>query len=290
MTKLGDFINSLAVKSGIPIDNVKLKALLSEPIASTFEIDQSIIDSINNGLMTEDAAINNPTILNKARAQAYNKVDEALSEKILGQFEDAERDEILKQKYTVDRITEIGKLIIKTKEAKKSAPGVDKEVYQKQIDELQGLLKTEKESHANSLNRFKSEYENSAIDNNLKFVLYGRNYVLPTATESDKQFAVETAALKVKNLLSEKKFKLVNQNGQLELQTLDNLKPYEQGNLVLAHNFIDGAIASIIAPVKKDGNVSTPPNGSTGGHVPHSKGIENAKAAFESLEASFTQG
>ena len=126
--KLGELINSLAVKSGLAVDNEKLKSLLSDPISSTFEIDPVIADSINKGLMTEDAAINNPMILNKARAEAYNKVDETIK-LILEPFDDADRTEILGKKYTVDRITEIGKAVAKLKEAKKdSGSSADKQV------------------------------------------------------------------------------------------------------------------------------------------------------------------
>ena len=115
MAKLGEFINSLALKSGVAVDNEKLKAFLSDPVCSTFEVDSTLVESLNKGLMTEDAAINNPLILNRARAEAYNKVDETISKQILDLLDESDKAEVIGKKYTVDRERKGARVRMKTR-------------------------------------------------------------------------------------------------------------------------------------------------------------------------------
>ena len=115
-------------------------------------------------------------------------------------------------------------------------------------------------------------------------MLHGRNYRLSMETEQDKQFAIEAALLKVRQELGNKNYKVIRENGVPKLVTSENLKVYEGGSEIPLHNFIDGAIAQLIAPVKQaSGQIPA-----TGGGAPNGggKGV-NLDSAFAEFESSF---
>lgn len=289
MAKIGEFIHSIATRAGVAVDNEKLKSLLSEPTLSNIDIDQSIVETINRGLLTEDAALNTPSILAKARAEAYNRVDETVSKSILDLLDDSDRELVKGKKLTVERIDEIGKYIARLKEAKKDAGSkVDKDAFQKQIDELQLALKNEKAAAEASIQKLKADFENEAIESNLKLMLTGRPYKLATDSPEDKQFAIDAALLRVKQQMAAKGLKLTRENGELKLLTNENLKPYDAGNEIQLHNFIEGAVAPLIAPVPPAGGGNPPPapGGGPGSGQPV-KGLESAMAKFAEFNEGF---
>jgi hypothetical protein len=103
-------------------------------------------------------------------------------------------------------------------------------------------------------------------------------------TEADKQFATDIALQKVKAELNSKGYKLVRDNGAVKLLDKDNLEVHDSQNTKVGlQMFIDGAIAQLIAPVKKV-EQEAPPAGGGNRNLP--KGNESAKANMAELMKS----
>jgi len=282
--KLGDFINGLAIKAGLMIDSPELKAFLADP-ACLVEIDAKISDAINMGLMNEAAALNNKkivdTLVPKGRSEAYDNI-EAKFKPLLDLLDDTDKTALSAMKFTTDKISGLEGVIKNLKEAKKDTKsGPEKDALQKQLDDTLQLLRTEKQARTEFETGLKNQYENDVIDLNLKSSLFGRNWLLPTDTEANRQFAVETAAMKVKADLASKGYKLVRENGNLTLKTSDGTNVYDANHTeVKLNTFVDGAVSALIAPTKTDPNAGKlPGGGGTGG------GNNNGKQNFDSAKA-----
>ena len=59
---LGDYMNQLAVSAGVASDDADLKTFLSSPSIMGAEFPKTVADKISSGLMTMDAARNNPNL------------------------------------------------------------------------------------------------------------------------------------------------------------------------------------------------------------------------------------
>lgn len=291
--KLGEFINSLALKAGLNADSPELKAFLADP-ACLIEIDSKISDVINSGLMNETAALNNKKILDtlvpKGRAEAYNNIDETFNREIMELLDETDKTTLKGLKFSTDRVAGLKDVIVRLKEAKKdSKTGPEKDALQKQLDDTLQLLKTEKQARADFETKLKTDYERESIDTNLKFSLIGRKWRLPTETEADKLFAAETALNKIKSEAAAKGYKLVrDENGNLQLRTSENLKVIDPSNHteVGLNQFIDGAVSSLIAP-KTEPETKLPQGGGSGNNGQRSQNLESAKANMNELLQSF---
>lgn len=282
--KLGEFLFSLATKAGVSVEDDKLKNILSDVKLSDTDIDDTLTTTINRNLLTEDAALNNPKILHKARAEAYNRVDETIEKSLFDLLDPSELENVKAKKLTVEKVEAIGAYVKALKEAKGNAnTKADKDAYQKQIDELNAALKAEKESKQNELIKLKTEFENQTIDSNLKLMLTGRPYKLASDNPEDKQFAIDAAMLRVKQQMQSKGYKVANVNGELQLLTNENLKAYDNNTEVKLSNFIEGAIAPLINPTPPAGGAPTPPPAGGGGNAKPIQNVDGALAAFDQL-------
>lgn len=149
---IGELINNLAVKAGIQSDDAKLKSLLASPELATVTIDEALVTSIENGLLSVEAAKNNhPDIKKKYFADAYDGMDKQLLALVANDtFDQADLDEIKAEKSTSKKAELI---VSKLKAAKAQQKGADKEEINRQLTaahEAARLAKAEVETVKNS--------------------------------------------------------------------------------------------------------------------------------------------
>ena len=95
MPTIGELINNLALKAGIAADNDELKSLLASPELATVQVPETLNTTINNGLLSIEAAKNNhPEIKKKYVADA--KMDNDLKLKLEKIEENKRKEEELK--------------------------------------------------------------------------------------------------------------------------------------------------------------------------------------------------
>ena len=160
---IGELLNNVALKAGVPADDAKLKSLLAASELATLTIDDALAASIDNGLLNIEAAKNNhPDIKKKYFADAYDGMDKQLLALVASDtFDQADLDEIKAEKSTSKKAELI---VTKLKAAKASAKGADKDAINQQLTaahEAARLAKLEVET-------VKTSYEGKIKDIQLK--------------------------------------------------------------------------------------------------------------------------
>lgn len=243
--KIGEFLNKIATKGGISATDKHLIDVLAKPELATIEIDDAVANQIDAALMTVEAAKSHPEVLKKIKTETLNGADSVIDRTLteLG-YSDEEIADIKADKNTYSRIEKTAKLI-KSLEAKKAgANAPDKAAFQKQIDELNGKLRTTAEQHDKVVNELKSQHEAEVIDLELSNLVSSKKLSLPE--EMDPTLKHQIAVNAVKADLKAKGFQIVKnkETRSLEVKRLDGTDAYdEKNNKVDLKQLTDGALA-----------------------------------------------
>ena len=177
---VGQLINHLASKAGIPTDDANLKSILSNADLSRIPIHSDLVDAMDGKLINFDVAKDNhPEIGGYYKAQALG----ALDKRILAIAEDLNLsdEEMAELKKPVNSYKKLETVIAKLKETKKATPDkTDKDGVQKQIDELVEALRIEKEGRTSDKTSLENERMNDKRDYKLRTILSGRKTIFDT--------------------------------------------------------------------------------------------------------------
>lgn len=249
---VGELLNNMAQKAGIAADNAELKTMLTSPEMANIVVPDTLVTSIENGLLSMEAAKNNhPDIKKVYTAQAYDGMDKHLIQ-ILGSdtFEPADLEEIKNEKSTSKKY-EIA--ISKLKSAKANAKGADKEEINKQIAAAHEAARLAKEE----VTKVKSEYEGKIKDIQLtaaRKAVYG-NYktIYDEMPGSIKSATMD--ALIMQALQDNKADFTIDEHGNLQLVGKDGSNVFGANHVVLTTpSFLD----KTFAPILKVANTKQP--------------------------------
>lgn len=267
---LGEFVNSLAKMAGVDEKDENLVKLLAVKEVATAEVADELSSAIQSKLMTLEAALNNPEIVNKLKAESLNAVDDKLVSLAKDKFEmDDTFIETLKgTKGTYNRmdlfvnsIQEAHKTAIKVLEDAKEGTGdTGKAELQKKIEELNGELVTIKEGTVplNDHNEMVKNNELKMLDLHKKNLFSNYNYALDVS----KEVNVLTASSLFDNELNKLGVTIVNENGNLVLKTKledGNYTKYfnKENKEITPKELADGLFAEHKL-LKVNGNVTPP--------------------------------
>lgn len=251
---IGELINNLAAKAGVPTDNAELKSLLASPELANITVPEVLVTSIDSGLLSIDAAKNNhPDIKKKYFADAYDGMDKQLIALVANDtFDQADLDEIKAEKSTSKKAELI---VTKLKAAKSQAKGADKDEINRQLaaaHEVARLAKAEVETVKNSYETQISDIRKQAA---IKAV-FG-NY---KTIYDDLPPAVKTATLEalINQGLQDKNAELkTDEHGNLQLVSKDGSNVFGDNHVQLTpQSFLDKTFAPIL-------KVATPPAAQT---------------------------
>lgn len=158
MAKLKDFLSSLAKKAGFDINSEAAKPFF-DSLPDT-EVPDDVNKGIDNSLISIAAAKDNfPELKNHYTKQALDGIDKELLSLIEDfQVDEQNKAEILAEKSTYKRAPLLTRRLIELERKKVSATsGKDKQEIQKQIDDLQALLKTKTEQLENEKKSFEQQ-------------------------------------------------------------------------------------------------------------------------------------
>lgn len=264
--QLGEFISKLAAKSGIPTDDPSLVELLQIGEVFKANIGDDVANKINQSLMTTDAALANSDIRNKIKAEVLNGTDAELFRLA---SENQLPDEDLAALKSLDNTNKrIGHFVAKVKEleAKKagSTKGADKEVYTKQVEELNAQIRTLRDTSTAQLNDLKAQHDGEITGLMFKTLLSGKEYSLPKEMPTDRK--VSTVYGVIQDELAAKGVKIVRENGQLTLQKkADGTPYYNESNVAMSvTDFADSVLAANGLQVVNKPNTQQP----SGGNMP----------------------
>ncbi len=245
MPTLGEVINNLAQKAGVAGDDAKLKALLASPELATLQVDDTLVTSLESGLLSIDAAKNNhPEVKKKYFADAYDGIDKQLIKLVENDtFDQADLDEIRNEKSTSKKQELI---ITKLKAAKASAKGADKDEINRQLaaaHEAARIAKAEvetvKSSYESRIKDIQKQAAIKAVFGNYK-TIYDE---LPANVKAATLEALINQGLQDKNAELR-----TDENGSLQLVSKDgSTNVFGSNNVQLTpQSFLDQTFAPIL--------------------------------------------
>lgn len=278
--KLAALIEKLAKKAGVDTTGEDFKKITLPDL----EVPDEVANSIDQRLMNEAAAASNSTVRNKIKAEALNGFD-ALVESIIEEEQLQGVDSIKTAGSTYEKVKKLYGLQKETfnqklKDAVK--PGgkgdVDKEAYEKQLAELNGQLKTIKQSLVDKEKEFNNTRESDLTSFDIQRILMGKEYSLPKEMDSDLK--LQTAKAAIEKQLQAKGLKIVrNENKQLAIVKNDGTPAYNESNEAIElNNFFDGALAQ--NKLLKVNDPGAPAGGNPQVHIP-GNGQQQTPSSFK---------
>ena len=256
MPTIGELINNLALKAGIAADNDELKSLLASPELATVQVPETLNTTINNGLLSIEAAKNNhPEIKKKYVADAYNGMDTHLIN-LLGSdtFDAADLDEIKKEQSTSKKYELV---ISKLKAAKATAKGADKDAINQELQAAHAAAKAAKDEVAAVKTEYEGKIKNIHRTAAIKAV-FG-NY---KTIYDDLPAGIKTATMEalINTALQDKNAELtVDDNGNLVLLSKDGSNVFGSNHVQLTpQSFLDQSFAPILKVSGPPKPIATP--------------------------------
>jgi len=279
---LGELLNKLVAQAGLDTESESVKALLSNPTVSGYEIDPAIANGITSNLMTVESAKNNPTLKNHFYALALNGVDSEINNLVGSmQLEQNVVDELNAEKSSTKRV---GLLINKVKElesAKLNANNTGKERLNEQIEALNSQINSLKETHANEMKAQLTTHRENIKDLQINTLLSAYDYALPT----DKDVSILTAKQVINGELAKQGAKVVlNDNNELTLQTNEGTDLYINNEKVNFKGLAESTLANhkLLKTVEKPNPVNQTLGGGQNQQPPMSNDF--VAAASQNLE------
>jgi hypothetical protein len=231
--KVKDFFSKRATQAKITDERI---TKFLEAIASTdLEIPDEIDSLLEEHFLTRERAASDSKIVGKARAEAYDAMDERITQIIpLVKALDANLVvDVETEKDTLRKITKLGAALGKASEKFKSAGAGDSEKvkeYEKQVSELLEKIKTvntERETEKTSLIQ---QFEGEKKDLHLNYVIRDKVNAIEFA-EEHKPLRESLTRLIVEDLKKDSHLSL-NDSGQIVVSVLENgvPKPKFNGN------------------------------------------------------------
>lgn len=261
MAKLKDFITALAKKAGFDTTTAEAKPFF-DALPDT-DVPEDIQKGIDNSLISLTEAKNNyPELKNHYQKQSLDGVDKVLAELMEDfQLDEQARNEILGEKSTYKRVPNLARRLVEL-ERKKAATtgGKDKQEIQKQIDDLQGQLKTTKEALESEKTNFAEQRRQDKINSKIN-VLFGGLKTVHDELDPETRYTILNSQLQ--KALQDNQAKLTfDDNGNFILLRNDGTNYFgENHQQVKPVQFIESILAK-----NKQLAVTTPP-GSNG--APH---------------------
>lgn len=295
MPSLGDLLNKLAQKAGIPADNEQLKTLLTNPELSKLTLEDTLSEKIEAGLYDLDAA--KAKLRPVLKAEILNGVDaEVMASLPEFEFDADSISEIKAIDSTTKRIKAIGAKIKDLESKKSGANKGDKEQYTAQINDLKAQLANAMTAKEQEIASIKQQADSELTQFALRSQLASYAYALDNVP---KDVNVLTANQLLSQSLSSDQAEVVydKTTGQMKLVKKDGTDFYDNTNTkVDAKTYVERVLAKNNMLKVSDPNpgnqtpagVQTPPAGGASA----SRGSFNTALEAQLAEATkgFTPG
>ena len=195
--KLGDFLKTLAGKLNLQNDQA-LVNLLARPELADQEIDDSLANPLNNGLMSLDGAKNNTLVKTHFTSQALNGVDTELmsavtelelGDDVIAQFQ-GEKNTFNKLRIFKEQVKAIKSKKVDTNDTAKKAE------YERQIGELNTKMATLIGDSKKGLSDMTATHSKEIVDFMIQFSLQDKPY-------ANKDMAPKVNMMIARSLLDE---------------------------------------------------------------------------------------
>lgn len=261
-----EVLKDLAAKAGIAADDANLTALLGTQGLTEIQVADEVVNSLNTGLLSIEAAKNNhPDIKKKYFADAFDGIDKLLLSQVeKDTFDDAELSEIKAEKSTSKKLEII---VSKLKEKRTAADPADKAKINQQLEAAHAAARVANEEKE----KIKKEYEEKIkiihTKSAVRSMLGGYKTVYDDLPPGVRDAAIE--ALIEKSLQDKQAMLVADENGQLQLRTKDGNNVFGSNHVQLTpQSFLDQTFAPILkvsgpAPASQQQRQTQPPPAAT---------------------------
>lgn len=249
--QFGDFLNKIALQCGIPAEDKELVSLLSNAAIATANIKDEFANKLQSGLLTLEAAKNDPTLKSYFTALALNAADSEINT-LMTEYEipDEYKAELNNEKSTYKRISLLTKKV-KELEAKKSGTNEgDKSKLAKDIERLNGELSTIKINFDKEKSDMIMAHKAERISWELNNYYNGYSYTAPMSKEAN----IKMAQILINEELSKQGLKIENADNALKLLTSAGTDFYLNNQKVTVKDFIDKTLTTHKAIAIEDPN------------------------------------
>jgi hypothetical protein len=229
--KLGDFLNTMAAKTGLQNDPTFVAFLQANPQLAGMELDDKVAVPMNTGLMSLDGAKNNTDVKKHFDALVLNAIDSKLNP-LAAEYGATADFEAEKSTYKrIDILTQ--KIAAKIAEIKGSSADASKDAEVKrltgELQKMQQQLTTLTTDKDNEIANIKTAHAKEMLSTLIDINLSGKSYA-NKAVDAKTNLTIAKAILDAK--LTERGALVVNEGGQLKLKnaTAPELDFLDEGN------------------------------------------------------------
>lgn len=292
---VGEFLNAMAVSTGLEQDSPELKLILSDPNLTKIEVPKefdTLVSEKFKGMVTLESAKNNPDIKKHFTYSALSGIDATIDRLAKDEFgmDDEYVSSLKKLDTTGKRLTEFARKVKELSE--KKAPANDDEKLKKHNEEVKRLNQQLLESQE-KFAREKTEIENRFLTSSKERALTElfQNYKYSNTVPKDVQLDVARSLFN-KNVRENNLKIAFDENGDNPRLLTDqdtavfinnkevNMKQYVE-SLLAKNNLLE-----IAAPVKQNGNDKREPiivNGANNGTINNSAMIAALESAAQDI-------
>jgi len=239
--ELGALLNTLAKSVGIDAKDEALVSFLSKAEIATATIDDSIARKITSGLLSLEAAKQNPDLKSHFTALALNAVDTELNE-LANEFgfDETIKAELATEKSSYKRAVLLARKVKELEAAKVGASQGDKSKLALQIDELNSQIADIKSGHSGEIEKLTTAHKADRINWELNALYSGYDYVMPLSKEANTQVAKSL----INAELNAKGLRIENVDNALKLMTSEGTEYYHENQKVGIKDFMDKTLAA----------------------------------------------
>ena len=287
---IGTLINELALKAGVKADDPGLKDILSNAELSKVTVSDDLTATIESGLHTLSSAAANKTLKDEMRKQMTAEILNGVDAEMKRSYNELGLPEDVQKELDLEPNTgkRAAKLAAKVKElASAQSKGKTPEEMQKLIEEVNNLkssLGNKDKEWQQKLTETETKYINELTQQEINTLLSQYNYALGDNVPANVKLLTAQGVLQ--NALHESGFKIVKNNGRLELLAENGSEAFDKSNNKLTlKSFMDSSVSGIIKksdpPPTGGGNPYFTPPGGNG-----EPAVNVNQKAIEQLEAS----
>lgn len=249
---LGEHLNAIFTKAGVPQDDPALKDLVTK--VATIEIKDELTEKFNQTYLTVEAAKHNPEIKKSFFATALNGVDTEVQNILQElQYGDEIKTEIEAEKNTYKKVGILAKKIKELESQKAGASKGEKAELSKQIEALNTEIKTVKENAKKETEAVKNDYQEKLKDVYLTQILSGFKYASDLAKDKDYLLPKTYIA----DALKEKKLRTVLDGKDFKLETESGTDYFENNSKVDFKTFTEKVLAQHKLPAVSETTQTT---------------------------------
>ena len=224
---LGQLINHLATKAGIPTDNQHLKDILSNAELTKVPLHSDLVKALDENLLSVDAAgDNHPTIGAKYKSEALNAFDKVIA-RVMDEveFDEETKTELNGVKSTYKRFETLTGKLKDLRVAKSNASTKEEKTgLQKQIDDLVEAVRVAKAEKDDEKAKYEELRSKDKIDFQLRSTFAGVKTI----------FDQLDPEVRYNSLISVINKELQNYEAELKYDEKGNLQPLESSKIDFA--------------------------------------------------------